>query len=127
VVDRLRQLGVENVHEIWFGDKGGEAIWAGDLDVRTANKRAQMWANMRAWLPGGAIPDCDALAADLTGTEYGYAADQVSIVLEKEGTHEGARPGQPGRGRRAGADLRGSGGGEMAGACGACVAVGAAG
>jgi len=84
VVDRLRQLGVENVHEVWFGGKGGEAIWAGDLNIRTANKRAQMWANMRAWLPGGAIPDCDALAADLTGTEYGYAADQVSILLEKK-------------------------------------------
>jgi len=84
VADRLRQLGVENVHEIWFGGKGGDAIWAGELKVRTANKRAEMWANMRGWLAGGAIPDDDALAADLTGVEYGYAADQVSILLEKK-------------------------------------------
>jgi len=49
---------------------------------------------MRAWLPGGAIPDCDALAADLTGTEYGYAADQVSILLEKK-EHMKRAPWQP--------------------------------
>ena len=29
-------------------------------------------------------PGDDALAADLTGGEYGYAADQVSILLEKK-------------------------------------------
>ena len=26
VVDRLRQLGVENVHEVWFGAKGRDAV-----------------------------------------------------------------------------------------------------
>ena len=39
---------------------------------------------MRAWLSGGAIPDCDDLEADLIGPEYGYAADQVSIQLESK-------------------------------------------
>lgn len=84
VVDRLRQLGVENVVEIWFGARGREVVWAGDLRVQTANKRSEMWTNMRGWLSGGAIPDEAALAADLTGVEYGYAADQVSILLEKK-------------------------------------------
>jgi len=31
-----------------------------------------------------AIPDEAALATDLTGVEYGYAADQISILLEKK-------------------------------------------
>jgi len=84
VIDRLRQLGVENVHEVWFGGRGGDALWAGQMPVRTANKRTEMWTNMRGWLEGGAIPDEDALATDLTGVEYGYAADQVSILLEKK-------------------------------------------
>jgi hypothetical protein len=84
VVDRLRQLGVENVYEVWFGAKGRDALWAGDLRVQTANKRSEMWTNLRGWLAGGAIPDEAALAADLTGVEYGYAADQVSILLEKK-------------------------------------------
>ena len=84
VIDRLRQLGVDHVHEVWFGAKGREALWAGDMRVQTANKRSEMWTNMRGWLAGGAIPDEEALATDLTGVEYGYAADQVSILLEKK-------------------------------------------
>ena len=84
VIDRLRQLGVANVHEVWFGGKGRDAQWAGELRVQTANKRSEMWTNMRGWLEGGAIPDDEALATDLTGVEYGYAADQVSILLEKK-------------------------------------------
>ena len=84
VIDRLRQLGVPNVQEVWFGGAGREAIWAGEMRVKTANKRSEMWTNMRGWLGGGAIPDDEALAADLAGVEYGYAADQVSILLEKK-------------------------------------------
>jgi hypothetical protein len=84
VIDRLRQIGVENVHEVWFGGKGREAVWAGEMRVQCANKRSEMWTNMRGWLSGGAIPDSDVLAGDLTGVEYGYAADQVSILLEKK-------------------------------------------
>jgi len=52
--------------------------------VKTGNKRSEMWTNMRGWLAGGAIPDDEGLAADLTGVEYGYAGDQVSILLEKK-------------------------------------------
>jgi len=54
------------------------------MRVKTANKRSEMWTNMRGWLEGGAIPDEETLATDLTGVEYGYAADQVSIQLEKK-------------------------------------------
>jgi len=84
VIDRLRQLGVPNVHEVWFGGAGRDAVWAGEMRVKTGNKRSEMWTNMRGWLAGGAIPDEDGLAADLTGVEYGYAGDQVSILLEKK-------------------------------------------
>lgn len=84
VIDRLRQLNVQNVIEVWFGGKGREAEWGGTVRVRTANKRAEMWTRMRAWLAGGAIPDSDDLEGDLTGPEYGYAADQVSIQLERK-------------------------------------------
>ncbi|MXP27917.1 terminase [Porphyrobacter algicida] len=84
VIDRLRQLGVQNVFEVWFGGKGREATWAGQVRVKTKNKRAEMWTTMRAWLATGAIPDSDDLEADLTAPEYGYAADQVSIQLESK-------------------------------------------
>jgi hypothetical protein len=84
VIDRLRQLGVPNVFEVWFGGKGRDAEWATGVRVKTKNKRAEIWTTMRAWLASGAIPDLDELEADLTGPEYGYAADQVSIQLEKK-------------------------------------------
>jgi hypothetical protein len=83
VADRLRQLGVENVHDIWFAGKGEDAVWSGDMRVKTANKRAEMWTSMRGWLENGAIPDDDALATDLTGVEYGYSQDD-KILLEKK-------------------------------------------
>lgn len=84
VVDRLRQLGLQNVIEVWFGAKGRDADWAGGVRVKTANKRAEIWTSMRAWLSTGAIPDEDDLEADLVSPEYGYAADQVSIQLESK-------------------------------------------
>lgn len=84
VVDRLHQLEVPNVFEVSFGGGGRDAYWAGEVRVKTANKRAEMWTNMRAWLKLGAIPDDDRVETDLTGVEYGYAADQVSILLEKK-------------------------------------------
>jgi hypothetical protein len=84
VVDRLRQLGVENVFEVNFGSKGREVEIATNLRVKTANKRAEIWSSMKAWLAGGAIPDDPSLESDLTGPEYGYAPDQVSIQLERK-------------------------------------------
>ena len=83
VIDRLRQLGVANVFEVYFDGKGRDADWAAGVRIRTANKRAEMWASMRAWLAGGAIPDEQAIEDDLCGVEYGYDADQ-RIRLEKK-------------------------------------------
>jgi hypothetical protein len=84
VIDGLRALGHRNVFEVSFGAKGGEAIWQGEHRVKTWNKRATMWTDMRSWLTGGCIPDSDDLEADLVGVEYGYAGDQMSLMLEKK-------------------------------------------
>lgn len=83
VIDRLRQLGVENVFEVNFGGKGRDAEWANGVRVKTANKRAEMWTSMRSWLSHGAIPDDQQLADDLVGPEYSYDAGQ-QILLEKK-------------------------------------------
>lgn len=51
---------------------------------RYANKRAEMWGELRDWLidPGGAaIPDDDALHAEICAPGYAYNANQ-QIVLE---------------------------------------------
>ena len=84
VIDRLRQLLPDApVFEVHFGGRGREAEWAGGVRVRTANKRAEIWASMRAWLARGAIPDDERLADDLTHVDYGYNAAQ-EIQLERK-------------------------------------------
>ena len=82
VVDRLRQLRIP-VFEVQFGGKAERVEFGGDI-VKVANKRAEMWANMREWLKGGAIPDDPELSADLTGVEYGFNIDNAIQLERKE-------------------------------------------
>jgi hypothetical protein len=86
VIDRLRQLNpeYEGIFEIDFGGTGREANWQGEIRVKTANKRAEMWTNMRAWIGRAILPDAQEIEDDLCGIEYGYAADMSTIVLEKK-------------------------------------------
>jgi hypothetical protein len=76
----------DRVFEINFGSsqKGMEANWQGETRVRVANKRAQMWTNMREWLGRGAIPDEQQLADDLTTVEYSYNGDNAVLLEKKE-------------------------------------------
>ena len=99
VIDRLRQLNRDtpfenSIFEISFGstDKGMTARGPnGDERVRVANKRAQMWQNMKIWLPRAILPatsgDPDAISQrvrdDLIGPEYTYRTDN-EILLEKK-------------------------------------------
>jgi hypothetical protein len=81
VVDRLRQMGVP-VAGVQFGAKPLGAVRLGD-GSKCANRRAEMWAIMREWLRGGAIPDEQVLADDLVGVEYSFNA-RDEIQLEKK-------------------------------------------
>lgn len=76
VIDRLREMKYR-VHEVWFGGGSASKEWA--------NKRTEMWADMRDWLKGGAIDGDQALFRDLTAPEYdffGKAKD--SVMLESK-------------------------------------------
>lgn len=81
VVDRLRQMQLPVVG-VQFGGKPLGAVQLGE-GVRTANRRAEMWAIMREWLSTGMIPDDDELGSDLIGVEYGFNA-RDEILLEKK-------------------------------------------
>ncbi len=85
VYARLHQLRIQNVFPVLFGGQGGEVEFNG-VTVRTANKRAAMWASMREWLRlGGALPEGGDMArdfeTDFCTTEYKYAG-QNEIQLE---------------------------------------------
>lgn len=91
VCDRLRQIfagpgGAVStilIIEVWFGGAGRNVDIATGVPVRTANKRAEIWCGMKAWLEHGALPDEQAIEDDLVGPEYGFNADQA-IQLEKK-------------------------------------------
>lgn len=73
VIDRLKEMKYR-VHEVWFGASSTDREWA--------NKRTEMYAEARRWLPGGAIDEDPALFRDLTAPEYDYygkAQDQQML------------------------------------------------
>ena len=68
VIDRLRQLGHDNIFEVNFGGSPtAPAVYA--------NKRAEIWDLMKQWIQdGGAIPNLPDLKADLVTPTYDYDA-----------------------------------------------------
>jgi hypothetical protein len=80
VRDRLYQLGCPNLVGVDFGAAADRTDGA---TARYANKRAEMWGFLKDWLAAGCLPDDRALAADLTGVEYGYDAHDA-ILLERK-------------------------------------------
>lgn len=74
VVDAARRMTKIPVVEVWFGGKADRAVLQELGAARNvyANKRAEMWGNMRDWLPGGAIDNDPELIGDMVGIEFGY-------------------------------------------------------
>jgi hypothetical protein len=62
---------------VWFSEKS--------MDQGCANKRAEMWEQMRLWLKqGGALEDDDIMHADLTGVELTPRLDGKKLLESKE-------------------------------------------
>jgi hypothetical protein len=77
VIDRVRELGFK-VNEVWFGSGAESKEWA--------NKRTEMWANLRDWLGGGCIDSDPDLFRDLVSPEYDYfgkASDAVMLEAKE--------------------------------------------
>jgi hypothetical protein len=95
VFDRLVELGHSRsvVQPVNFGGKPTEPP---PLDERgnpaggPANRRAEVWGNMKKVLEAGrfSLPDSDSLQADLVGCGYKYRSDG-KLVLESKHAREG--------------------------------------
>lgn len=74
VVDRVRQMTQVPVTEVQFGGKADRAMMFDVGGARNvyANKRSEMWGNMRDWLANAAIDNDPELIGDLVGIEFGY-------------------------------------------------------
>lgn len=87
--DRLRELKYQMVEPVNFGSS---ALGIGPTgDEKYANRRAEMWDCLRAWLeePAGVqIPDLDELQADLCSVMWGKGATRhdsnQALVLESK-------------------------------------------
>lgn len=80
IIDRLKEHGYK-VGEVWFGGSSVEPEYA--------NKRTELWANMRDWLGGGMIPKDQTLVDDLVGPEYKFIGNSDQKMLEsKEAMHK---------------------------------------
>lgn len=73
IVDRLKQLGHQNIMEVQFA--------ASPPDRKYANMRSFMWGKLRDWLSRGAIAADAQLEQDLVGPGYEHDR-QDRIVLE---------------------------------------------
>lgn len=73
VIDRLREMKYR-VHEVWFGAKANDPQWG--------NRRTEMYAAIREWLPGGCLPAVQALMDDLAGPEYDFRGNTDVQILE---------------------------------------------
>lgn len=77
VVDRLRQLGRNEIIEVTAGSKAS--------DPKYHNLRAEMWDKMALWLKaGGCLPECDGLLADLCAPTFHYGPGDKMILESKE-------------------------------------------
>jgi hypothetical protein len=76
VVNRLRQLGFQNVEEVNFG--------SASHDAHQANMRAFMWQKMKDWLLLGAIDKDQRLEIDLTGPGFKHDNRDRLLIESKE-------------------------------------------
>jgi hypothetical protein len=90
VVDQLRALHI-HVFDINFGSKPQGMGWAtGNEGERYANKRAEMWGAMRAWLSHGAIPSDADLKTQLVGPTYTYTVkNEIQLEKKEDMMHRG--------------------------------------
>lgn len=77
IIDRMKQLGCEDVIEVMFGSS------AEDKD-QWGNKRIEMWASMRDWLEVGCIDDNQQLYDDLIAPEMLIMKNRDQFILESK-------------------------------------------
>jgi hypothetical protein len=85
VVDRCRQLRLD-VFDIQFGGKADRSDILSQGEAY-ANKRAEIWGAMRAWITtgGGTIENEDALAEQLVGPTYGFnQRDEIQLERKED-------------------------------------------
>tara|TARA_R110002126_G_scaffold196770_7_gene344707 strand:- start:276 stop:1790 length:1515 start_codon:yes stop_codon:yes gene_type:complete len=79
VVDRLKEMGYNEVEGVNFGERA-------NLPELYPNRRVEMWSEMKSWLQQTpiCIPDCDELHSDIIGPQYKFDSLSRYILERKE-------------------------------------------
>lgn len=77
VVDILKRWKIRCVDEVNFGNSPEDKR-------RYGNKRTEMWARMRDWLPTGSIDEDKQLIVDLKAPDKDYKGDSDILLLESK-------------------------------------------
>lgn len=90
VVDNVRALHLF-CYDIQFGSKpSGFGFMQGVEGERYANKRAEMWGSLRAWLKTGAVPKDPDLRAQLVAPTYTYnLRNEIQLERKEDMTKRG--------------------------------------
>lgn len=92
VVDNLRHMHL-HCFDVQFGGKPSYNLAeTGNIGEKYANKRAEMYGQLRAWMRTGAIPNDPDLKIQLTGITYTFNKRDEIILTSKE---EMMRDGKP--------------------------------
>jgi len=75
ICDGLKARGYK-IHEVWFGAKSPDEAWA--------NLSTYMWAEIRAWLPGGCLDDSPDLLTEMPAREYDFVGRSSTVILESK-------------------------------------------
>lgn len=75
IVDRLKGLGFQTVHEVNFG--------SASPDMHQLNMRAFMWARTKDWLLRGVLPDDEELCSQLSLPGY-HINQSGKLVIESK-------------------------------------------
>ncbi len=77
VIDRLKQLGYKKIFDVQAGATATET-------KLFANKRIEMWSEMRNWIRTADLPKDDELFQQLISPEYGYHKQSDKMLLESK-------------------------------------------
>jgi hypothetical protein len=73
ICDGLKARGYK-VTEVWFGAASPDEAWG--------NFGTYIWAEMRAWLPGGCLATSEDLLVEMPAREYGFVGRSSKVQLE---------------------------------------------
>lgn len=83
VADRLKQMKVDNVYAVQFGDPP-IGCWSKIIPFEVRDRKTEMYAAAKYWLPNGAVEDSDELQVQACEPKRYYDLNGVTFIESKK-------------------------------------------